>query len=264
MERQTSAQDMVAVAIGFGLIVAISLFFLFKGSGDTNSVGSGITPDNESEKAASLPTMSVLEMRDALLRSESMLVVLDLRSPESYRAAHAAGSLSISTVSDIASVAVPDEGRLLLVPTGDAASDRAASESVRATGKRYSFMANGLAGWQAAGGAIVTEPDVASPIDRSKVTLIKSDAWKEMIAKKDIPYRILDVRSADESSRSPVSGAQNIPYDDLEERRADIPYASNIALCGSSVDAAFRGAVRLFDLGFFSVRTLDGNCSDIR
>ncbi|NTW90256.1 MAG: rhodanese-like domain-containing protein [Candidatus Moranbacteria bacterium] len=263
MERHSSGQDMTAMVVGFGLVIATSVFFLLKGPSKSvkedvaaNTAGSTVT-------ASPLQTMSVVEVRGILAKSISSILVVDLRSAGEFKSSHAAGSVSASSVADFGALPVPDGGTVLLISSGDAETDRRASDVAKAGGKKFAFIADGLSGWQSAGGAVVTEPSLTSPIDRSKVTFVKTDAWKEMFAQKDIVYRILDVRSTEDASRSPVPGSLGIPFTDLEKQRSEIPYASNIALCASNAEDAYRAAVRLFDLGFFSVMALDGACPDI-
>lgn len=254
---------MTAMVVGFGLVIATSVFFLLKGPSKdakddivTNTAGS-------TSMASQLPTMSIVEVRGMLAKSASSILVLDLRTVDEFKSSHAAGSAPVSSIADFGALSVPDDGTLLLVSSGDADVDRRAFDAAKAGGKKFAFIADGLSGWQSAGGAVVTEPSLTSPIDRSKVTLIKAEAWKEMFTHKDIVYRILDVRSAEDVSKSRVPGSLGIPYADLERKRSEIPYASNIALCASNAEDAYRAAVRLFDLGFFSVKALDGACPDI-
>jgi rhodanese-related sulfurtransferase len=263
MERHTSGQDMTAMVIGFGLVIATSVFFLLKGPSKSAKVDLASNASGSTAAATPLQTIGVVELRGLLAKSASSILVLDLRSADEFKSSHAAGSLSGSSVADFGSLSVPDDGTVLFVSSGDTEVDRRASDAAKAGGKKLAFIADGLSGWQAAGGSIVTEPSLTSPIDRSKVTLINADAWKEIFAQKDIVYRILDVRSTEDSSKKPVPGSLGIPFTDLEKKRSEIPYASNIAMCASNAEDAYRAAVRLFDLGFFSVKALDGACPDI-
>jgi rhodanese-related sulfurtransferase len=263
MERSSSKQDMTVIAIGFGLVIATSVFFLLKGP--TRNANDAM-PDGTGESAntsSPLQTISVVEVRSILAKSAATIQLVDLRSADEFRLSHAAGSIVASSIQDFTTLSVPAGESILLISSGSADTDRKISDTIKAGGEKCSFIVGGLSGWQSAGGAIVTEPTLSSPIDRSKVTFIKADAWNDMFTKKEVLYRVLDIRSAEESAKSPLSGASRIPYADLEKMRSEIPYASNIALCASSAEDAFRGAVRLFDLGFFSVKALDGSCSDI-
>ncbi len=262
MERRTSTQDMTVMAIGFGLVIATIFFFLLRKTPDDRTFGDRAMSE-ATEGTFKPPTMEVDQVRTLLAKSRQGLTVVDLRPDDAYAMAHAAGSVHATTPERLSETELPNENTFLLISSEDIQTDRMISESLTATGKPHAFMKNGLMGWQASGGAVITEPDFSSPIDRSKVSFITTEAWKVMLEKKDVTYRIIDIRPSDSSTTEKVAGAIVIPYDELEKRRDDIPYASNIALCGTDAEHAFRGAVRLFDLGFFSVKALDGSCADI-
>lgn len=264
MERKIlSKQDVTTVLVGFGLVIAVFVFSLTKSASDDAKKSAIADSHDISESKAPLPTMGTADLRALLAADSSTIRIADLRSDPDFRLEHVTGSVSAASPEQVSGIGVPDGGTLVLIPSGNVDTDRSVSDALSGSGKRYVFVNEGLSGWKVAGGTVVTEPNLSSPIDRSKVTLIKADAWKNLFAKNDIAYRILDVRPSDESSKGAVSGALNIPYSDLENRRVNIPIASNIALCAGNADDAFRGAVRLFDLGFFSVKALDGSCSDI-
>lgn len=263
-QKILSKQDLVAVAVGFGLVIAVFVFFLVKGERkDTDKKdGPAIVSDDSSQKTP-LPMLGVADLRSLLVTGSATMRVADLRSEADFRIEHVTGSILVTSPEGLSGVGVPENGTLVVIPSGSDDTDRTASEMLAKTGRRYTFLKDGLSGWKVAGGTVVTEPSLSSPIDRSKVTLIKADTWKAIFAKKEIPHRILDIRPIDESSKAAIPGALNIPYSELESRRNEIPPASNLALCAGNGDDAFRGAVRLFDLGFFSVKALDGGCSDI-
>jgi rhodanese-related sulfurtransferase len=262
MDRKPiSKQDTLVVIIGFALIIAVSAFFLLKGL-STNPNPSN-TPAQDMTRKTALVTIAVTDLRRMLITDTSVIRIVDFRPASDFDAEHAAGSIRLDTPDSLSGVSLPDGGTFVLIPSGNDVTDQAVSKALSDQGKKFVFIADGLTGWQTAGGVIVTQPNLSSPIDRSKVTLVSVADWKKLIATKDIVYRIINTRPTADSTKAPVPGALNIPYADLENRRAEIPVATNIALCAGSGDDAFRAAVRLFDLGSFSVKTLDGNCADI-
>ncbi|NTW75548.1 MAG: rhodanese-like domain-containing protein [Candidatus Moranbacteria bacterium] len=262
MERRTSTQDMLVMAIGFGLVLSTIFFFILRNTSDDNS-SDNRTMSETAEGTFIPPMMDVEQVRPLLAKGRQGLTVVDLRPDAAYAMAHAAGSVHAITPEQLSVTDLPDGNTFLLISSEDIRTDRMISESLTAMGKPYAFMKNSLMGWQASGGAMITEPDFSSPIDRSKVTFVTVEEWKSMFEKKDITYRIVDIRPRDTSTAENVAGSIVIPYDEIESRRGEIPFASNIALCGSDAEHAFMGAVRLFDLGFFSVKALDGSCTNI-
>ncbi len=258
-----SRQDVTAVVVGFSLIVVVSSFFLLRGSFEDSKKTQSASDQSGTAKKVLLPFVAVLDLRTLLVTDAAAIRVVDLRTDSDFRLAHVVGSVLATSPDAVSAVSLPSGGTLVLIPSGNDDINQAVQEDLSKGERKFAFLKNGLSDWVSAGGTIVTEPNFSSAIDRSKVTFIKPVAWNDMIAKKDIRYRILDVRPSFESSKSAIVGALNIPFDELENRRAELPIASNIALCAGNTDDAYRGAIRLFDLGFFSVKTLDGACSDI-
>jgi len=256
-----SRQDTVAVAVGFGLVIAVSAFFLLKGAKDTATETPVPVADSSTQKP--LPMIATDDLRRLLIVDPSTVRIVDFRPAADFDAVHAVGSERFDTPDSLAGIVLPEDGTVIVIASGTADTDQAVSDVLTKAGKKFLFVKGGLSGWQEAGGSIIAEPNPASPIDRSKVTLITTDDWKKLFATKDIVYKILDIRPSTESAKSPVPGALAIPYTELETRRTELPVATNIALCAGNGDDAFRGAARLFDLGSFSVKALNGSCADI-
>jgi len=260
-QKMFSRQDTVAVVVGFSLVIAVSAFFLLKGT--TQDTAKGITPTAEAPTQKPLPTIETDDLRNRLIADPSGMKVVDFRPATIFDSAHAAGSERLDTPGSLAGITLPKDGTIIVISSGNTDTDQAVSDTLTKSGKKFLFVKGGLVGWQEAGGFIVAEPNLSSPIDRSKVSLITVDDWKKLFATKNIVYKVLDIRPVADSAKAPVPGALAIPYAELEGRQAEIPVATNIALCAGTGDNAFRGAVRLFDLGSFSVKALDGNCADI-
>ncbi len=261
-KRAVSEGDMAAILIGFGLVAAVFAFFLLKTMSENDEAAIG-SAKGMADSAAPLPTISPDEVRTALITGRSSVSVADLRNGEDFQAAHVTGSVSVSDPSRLSEITVQDDGLLVLIPSENTETDHAALDALSETGHRFGLMKDGLLGWQAAGGTVVTEPNPLSPVDRSKVTLVPADRLRQEIGSVDTHRTIVDIRPAGISATGAPEGAIRIPYGELESRRDEIPVATNIVLCAENGDEAFRGGVRLFDLGFFSVETLDGSCVDL-
>ncbi|HWQ59985.1 MAG TPA: rhodanese-like domain-containing protein [Candidatus Fimivivens sp.] len=261
--RMTSKQDSIAMLIGFGLVVIVLGFFAIKGSVTRQVTGSTGDDTRSASEKRSLPSLSVSDLR-SMLTAGTPVIVADLRSDSEFALSHAAGSIDIASPDQLAGLDVPEGGTVLLVSSGDASKDEGASEALSKKEVPYAFVADDLGGWIQAGGSVITAPNSSSPIDRSKVTFIDAATWKSLISQGEISYYPVDIRSSETSGKDRITGALNIPYHEIEKRRGELPVASNILLCADTADDAFNGAVHLFDLGFFSVRTLKGACSDIR
>lgn len=257
-DRAFSRQDVTATLIGFGLVVVVIVFFAIKGMSpdmeDTNAI-SDVTEDR------ALPFVAPAEALRLSRASDAAPVILDIRSDVEYQASHIPDSVFIPA-DKIGEYTPPKEMSALLVPSRDTASTERAVATLKEKGARVAVIQEGIAGWELAGGPVVAFGNPASPTDRSKVNFVSLDAFRSVVEDRRILHMILDVRSAASFAKSHIPESYNIPFPELEKRRSEIPPATNVALYGDNELETFQAATRLFDLGVFSVKTLDVNFSE--
>lgn len=254
-QKPFSRQDMTAIIVGFGLVISVVVFFAVRNSvpdeaevtaTDTATTGTG----------SALPTISPVEARKKLL-SKTPAKIVDIRSEIEYQASHIPDSLSMPAEKLPEYFPATEGEEILVVSTqGEAASAKAA-EIFSQKKTRFAFIEGGIISWERAGGQIVSFGNPSSTIDRSKVTFVPAEEFRKTVENRETLHAIVDVRSREAFAKSHIPEAMNIPLQELERRRAEIPPATNIALYAETELDAFQGAVRLFDLGMFSVKTLN-------
>lgn len=257
-DRAFSRQDATAIIIGFGLVVIVVVFFAIKGMSpeqDDADVLEATVAD------ATIPSIDPAEAVRLSLAPASSVVILDIRSDVEYQASHIPDSVSVPA--EKADEYVPVEGAdILLIPSRDTELTRASVAKLTGKGARVSVIGDGIAGWEIAGGPVVSFGNPSSPTDRSKVNFVSLDAFKSIVEDRRILHMILDIRSAEAFARSHIPESYNIPFPELEKRRSEIPPAINVALYGDNELEVFQASTRLFDLGVFSVKTLEGTFSE--
>lgn len=250
--------DTLTILVGFGLVVAVIGFTVARNIVDRNRREE--TTENGILREAERRMMPLMDARNAVrtYRTKNAPAVLDFRDEASFEALHIPGSTRVDA-DTIDTLDLEEGTEVLIVAAEDESSHESVISALERAKLRYSAITDGLPGWEAAGGSIITFGDPTSPNDHSKVTLVNADQFDVLLKQTDIRYRLLDVRSGTEA----LPGAIRIPTAELESRYEEIPPATNIALCGDNGLDAFQAAVRLFDLGFYSVRTLDGGCPTV-
>ena len=250
-------QEMLTLIVGFGLVITVVAFFVVKSSISRNHRLAASEQVAASTPADIIPQLSA---KEGLQKTQSTIPpkILDFRDGDSYTASHIPGSI-LATFDGIPVLGLTEGSEVLVISTNDQTADKAIAGALDSAKVHYAAIKDGLTGWEASGGAVVTPGDPTSVIDQSKVSLVTPDQFSALLKGKDIYYRLLDVRS----SGTPAAGALHIPLSDLESRRSDLPIATNIAVCGENGVEAFQAGVRLFELGFYSVKTLDGGCAGV-
>lgn len=257
-DRVFSRQDATAIIVGFGLVVVVVIFFAVKGMApekdDANAVA-GVVEDHV------LPSVDPAEAVRLSLAPGTTPVILDIRSDTEYQASHIPDSVS-APAEKIDEYAPAGGTDIFLIPSRDAKLTEDAVAKLMGKGVHVSVIEEGIAGWEIAGGPVVSFGNPSSPTDRSKVNFVSMEAFKFIVEDRRILHMILDIRSAAAFAKSHIPESYNIPFSELEKRRDEIPPAINIALYGDDDLEVFQASTRLFDLGVFSVKTLDVNFSD--
>jgi rhodanese-related sulfurtransferase len=123
--------------------------------------------------------------------------------------------------------------------------------------KNVLALTGGIIGWAEEGNQIISGGNKESAIDWSKVDYIIPEQLKLAIDNQ-YPVFILDTRSNSQYNLGHIPGATNIPLDELEKRKRDIPISKEILVYGASNDDDFKASVKLNDLGFLATYTLQG------
>lgn len=259
MEHKTSLsrQDLVVVLVGFALVVFVIVFFAAKHSLSRSQAAHEAREAAREERVAEVPSISPETALQKVISSEPPRI-LDFRGESDYAAFHIPDSYLVSP-QDIPNLPFGTDEEAIIV-AGDASVAREASVALAARGIVHFTIEGGLPAWETAGGTLINYGDPTSATDQSKVTLVGAEEFSALLQDQNLRYRLLDVRSSGEKI---FEDAIWIPFHELEARRDEIPPATNVALCGTNGLEAFQAAVRLFDLGFVSVRTLDGGCEHI-
>lgn len=252
-------QDVTAIIVGFGLVIAVVVFFTIKGMSQKPEEA-GEAPAPESESLADVSSVSPKEIIQTSVFSKQK-PIFDLRTDVEYQAAHIIDAISLpaETITDTTEIT---EKEIAIIPSTDKAVTKKAVDILLKKGLTVRRIEGGIEGWEAAGGRVVVFGNPSSPIDRSKVHFVSLESFKSIVEDRTVLHMILDIRSKKEFDRAHIPGAYNIPFAELEKRRGEIPPATNIALYGNDDIESFQASVRLFDMGMFAVKTLDVNFSE--
>jgi rhodanese-related sulfurtransferase len=251
-QQPFSRQDMTALLVGFGLMVSVVVFFAVR---NTAEDGTEEPAAIGTESASALPTIAPDEARRKLL-SKTPVRIVDIRSETEYQASHIPDSVSMPAEKLSEYFPTVEGEEILVVPARDEAVSMKASGIFSQKKTDHVFIEGGIIAWEQTGGQIVSFGNPSSTTDRSKVTLIPVEDFRKAVGDRETIHAIVDVRSREAFAKSHIPEAMNIPLPELERRRTEIPPATNIALYAETDLEAFQAAVRLFDLGMFSVKTL--------
>ncbi|TAK95688.1 hypothetical protein EPO05_03505 [Patescibacteria group bacterium] len=124
--------------------------------------------------------------------------------------------------------------------------------------KNISVLVGGMTAWQDNSGTTVSWGDPTSFSDLAKVKFTTTEEARKNQTNRPQYILFLDVRTRDEFDASHVTGAINVPLDELESNTSGIARGKEVIVYGASELQGFQAAVKLSDLGYISVKALSG------
>lgn len=200
------------------------------------------------------------------ISTDSTTILFDLRAEPLYDMSHIPGSLHAtpdSAVSLYQSARPTPEMVILIDESAETSSISATVEALRRSGiSNIHVLSGGYASWDTIAYPTLTRANLASPLDASKINAITLEEARSLRGSSDAVF--LDVRSATAYEEQRLEPSLNIPLDELETRRAEIPTLKKIIVYGEDDMSSFQAGARLFDLGYLRVYTLDGSINDLK
>lgn len=256
MPRQENKKNTRAMLIGFGLIILIAIFSIFKPFSHTkNNAGQNgaVSLSQDSSAAKQVGSEALLKK----IQNKEPLNILDVRGSAEFQKEHILDSQNIPADAFSSGMENLDKNKnYVIVDDGSDNIGQALAGNMAGSGfKNASFLTEGFPGWKNKLNPTVSAGDPNSFVDQAKINYIESDQLKELMKTKSNLY-IIDVRKSDAFAQDHLPGAVNIYLDDLEKRRREIPIGKKIILYDTDGLWAFQGAVRLFDMNVLNVSAL--------
>jgi len=248
-EKQNN--NLVTISIGFGLILIIAAITFFRTSStkDTSTpevVAANAIADNL-KKATKISSADLAKK----IMSNAAMILIDVRNETDYAHEHILNSKNVPLQdlnSDLAGLA--RDKTYIVIDYGDSLDMTALATSLFSDAgfKNVYYLDGGIIGWKNGYNSILSEGDPNSFTDQSKVKFIQSDNLKDLITAG--ASLTIDVRKSDQFAQGHLKNSINIFLDDLEKNKGNIPTGKKIILYDDDGIDAFKGAVRLFDMGF--------------
>lgn len=249
--RQTSR----ALWVFFLIFITISGVFIVRYLWDEN--------DSQQQTKSPSATIDLSDVRfidaqtfKAREQAGETLQFLDLRTLEQYQKNHILDSLPLKPHEMLTEFPVITGTPIFIIDESVTSEVlHSLKEAFDRHGKSFAILADGINGWQMAGGLTLSAGDPYSFVDQSKVTFITPEKTKDFLTDQVF---ILDVQTALAYQETHLPGAVNIPLPELEHRRSELPFTQSIVVYGTNDLEGFQAGVRLFDMNFLGARTLEG------
>lgn len=252
-----ASKNSLVVFLGFLAILLISGWYMGRNWFQDDLADSPTANQSQDIAMTDLKFLTAKEVLARLERNESVLL-MDIRTPESYALEHIVDAVSVPTAT--LTTFSPGSDQFVIVISHEEVPNETLKNIHQLFTERkfqFAFLQGTLTDWRYAGGTTISVGDPESPFDYSKIIFIESEQVLPLTQELVSPL-FLDVRDAAAYKKSHLPGAINIPLDDMEKRRSDIPRQKSLFVYGVNEFESYQGGVRLFDLGFFGARVIRG------
>lgn len=259
MEKNSNKKNTNALFIGIGLILLIVAISSFKTSSKNDQAQKKDPQAQENEKNMNVgKSLKISNSELAEKLNQANLSIIDIRDAESYEREHIPNSLNIPADTVLDTISSFNKEKDYVIVDFDSQWQIAASitgKLVDAGFKRAVYLDGGFKTWKGNFQSTASEGDPNSFTDQAKVKYIQTDDLKKLMESVS-NLAIIDVRESQEFKAGHIKNALNIPWNNIEQRRNDIPSGKKIVLYDNTGLLAFKSAVKLFDVGIFNALTL--------
>ncbi len=254
--KKTSEKTVVLVGAAMILLVFLITFFRW---GNQNKNSEPIISPEENYQYNKISFQEIQKKISPLASENEKILIIDIRENEHYQTEHIIGSKNIP-LKDLAGAELNAENHDLIIIAGYGREEEnieAAKILNRRNISNVVVFPGGFFAWKRKGGQTISRGDPKSFADQSKISPISPEDLKVLLDENYNAY-ILDVRSRQSFSQGHIPKAVNIPLNELENRRNEIPLTKEIIAYGSNDSQGFRAGVMLYDMNFFSAWVLEG------
>lgn len=266
---QSSSSEQKVIFFGILLIVMVIGFSFFRWYRSQNTASPVISTDQPAEtspnKIKRPIALSVAELDQRLNQPESnkKTTVIDTRTAKDFQTQHIIDSLNVTseTLNSALPLNQPDDFLVVLIGDGSAesiANLQTVAQKAQDDGIAATVLQGGFPAWTNAFGRTISAGDITSLVDASKVTPVTPDQAKALLDTSGNSLTVLDTRFPESFRDGHIPGAINIPLEQLEAKRSEIPSGKRVIIYNDAPVAAFKSAVRVFDLGFVGAASIDG------
>lgn len=250
------SKEKLILFVGFLLIAAVALVTFLRPSFRGNKTKDFST---DSQQVKEYPRISAKELAEKLKNKENIFI-LDVRTIDEYQMEHIVDSISAPFEElNKKEIGAAVDAAIAVLGSGSDQSDQAAKILEIKGFQKIMVLSGGITAWKNNNGQTVSWGDPTSFVNQSKVTFISPEDAKKILDEKR-PVYFLDVRPPDQFS-SHISGAVNIPLNELEKRRNELPLGKEIIAYGATELEGFQAGVKLYDLNTLSALVLRGGFS---
>jgi rhodanese-related sulfurtransferase/cbb3-type cytochrome oxidase subunit 3 len=178
-------------------------------------------------------------------------ILLDIRPSEDFKVVHIESSKNLpyqKNLQDFSSFS--EDKTVLIIEKTPSQRGLEVAQKMIEKGFEVRCLEGGLERYIQEGYPTISHGDINSTTDRAKTNQITKQEILMKLQKKERVH-FLDVRHQEDYKKSHVKNSTNIPLEELEKRKSDIP-TGQIIILDENPERSFKAAVRLFDMNILN------------
>jgi len=241
---------------GIGMIILVMVFTVARPHLFKNK--KAIAPKTEPIEQVNDPSLEInSEHLWEKINNKENIKIIDIRDEESFNLSHIMDSENFPAGNILDNIGGWDKKpSYVLVDDLGEVSMADLAQTIHSYGiNDVKYLVGGIANWRNENRPVLNDGDPFSFADQAKVQYITADDLKKGL-EENAEVTIIDLRKDKTYAVGHIKDSKNIYLGDLEAKRKEIPSGKQIILVDNDGLWAFKGAVKLFDMGILNVLAL--------
>ncbi len=249
-------KEYLAIIIGIVLIFLVGIITIVRNTKEDKQEIRQEKQNESSKKAYN--TINARELLNKIAK-EKNFAIIDLRDTEKFAYKHILDSYNMQVGSFFIPAKIKKESSIVIIPSDE--NNQSIDDALYFFNQNgfmnVSILANGYSAWENASGPSINYGDPKSIADQAKVSYISTEEAKNELSSQKTLF--LDVRDKQSFAEGHIEKSTNIPFEELEKRRLEIPQNKKLIVYGINELQEFQAAVKISDMLMISPYVLKGS-----
>ncbi len=262
-EKANESLSLKPIAIGALLIIMVIGIYFSKNFLFTKNEEDAVN-EIVQEKSEKITVPMILSEDLQKLVYKDTHQIIDIRSTEEFKYSHIENSKNIPITKLKEQASKLDKNiPVIIIDQIETTQGKEATQYLEELGFSSRYLIGGITNFSKEGFSIISFGDPNLTTDIVKVNPISSEEANQKAINESRLIKFLDVRSRKNYEKNHIQGSTNIPLEELEQKKNDIP-VGKIIIVDEEPIRSFQSAVRLHDMNFIGVYYLESSLSKFK
>ncbi len=256
-QSQTKEQSKVFIVVAVAIVLILAFF-----AGKTYwqkrknvDLFEKIKRESEQEKEVAVDLASPEEVFKSINNEKIQLV--DIRDEQEFELKHIESSINLPLYQIKEKIDLLEKQKqIIIIDSHEQLEGKILTDHLKQQGLKAKYLRGGIIAYIRNNFPLINYGNPANTENLLKVDSVTAQELKEELLKGKV-FVFVDTRPAGKFKKEKIDGSINIPLEDLEKTKNDLP-TGRLAIYDEDPLRSFRAASKLFDMGIISVY----NCTD--